>query len=65
VQPSGFRFIQADVSISPGNSGGPLVDSKGSVVGVSVAKYQGGGAEGLGLFIPIQDALDTLKINLQ
>lgn len=62
---SGLRFIQADVSISPGNSGGPLVDSKGSVVGVSVAKYQGGGAEGLGLFIPIQDALDTLKIKVQ
>lgn len=62
---SGLRFIQADVAISPGNSGGPLVDSLGSVVGVSVAKYQGGGAEGLGLFIPIQNALEALQIKLQ
>lgn len=62
---SGLKFIQADVAISPGNSGGPLVDSRGSVVGVSVAKYQGGGAEGLGLFIPIQQAIDALSIKLK
>lgn len=61
---SGLKFIQSDVAVSPGNSGGPLFDSEGSIVGISVAKYTGGGAEGLGLFIPIGDALDTLGVSI-
>lgn len=59
---SGLLFIQADVPVSPGNSGGPLLDRAGNVVGISAQKYHGGGAEGLGLFIPLQDALLTLGI---
>ena len=61
---SGLRYIQADAAISPGSSGGPLFDSTGAVVGISVAKFSGGGAEGLGLFIPISDALKAVGIIL-
>ncbi len=61
---NGLSFIQSDAAISPGNSGGPLFDAKGRVIGVSVAKFTGSNAEGLGLFIPISDALDALGVTL-
>jgi len=57
-------LIQADASISPGNSGGPLLDDKGNVLGLSVQKIIARGSEGLSLFVPIHDALDALKIRL-
>lgn len=54
----GLKWIQSDVPISPGNSGGPLVDSKGRIVGISTAGYQYGGSQvGINLFIPIEEAL--------
>lgn len=61
---SGKRYIQADVAISPGSSGGPLFSSDGHIIGISAAKFAGGGAEGLGLFIPIGEALAALGIVL-
>jgi putative serine protease PepD len=57
---SGFRslegadYIQFSAAISPGNSGGPLLDSHGSVVAVSAAKFLGTGVEALALAIPVQ-----------
>jgi len=57
---SGFRsvegadYIQFSAAISPGNSGGPLLDSHGSVLGVSAAKFLGTGVEALSLAIPVQ-----------
>ena len=44
-------LIQTDASINPGNSGRPLLNSKGEVVGINTAKIQS--AEGLGFSIPI------------
>lgn len=61
---SGLRFIQSDVAISPGSSGGPLFDSEGNVIGISVARYSSAGAAGLGLFIPIEDAITSLNLKL-
>lgn len=61
---SGRRFIQADVAVSPGSSGGPLFSADGGIIGISAAKYTGGGAEGLGLFIPIADALVAVGLSL-
>ena len=62
----GYNWIQSDVATSPGNSGGPLMDSYGSVIGISTAGFQPGGSQvGLNLFIPIGDALafSNLRLN--
>ncbi|MFA5256821.1 MAG: trypsin-like peptidase domain-containing protein [Opitutales bacterium] len=48
----GRLFIQATAQISPGNSGGPLFNMRGEVVGVNNMKVSGFGAEGLGFAIP-------------
>jgi len=56
-------LIQSDVDISAGNSGGPLLDDKGNVVGISVSGYGGAiTSAGLNMFIPIDSALEHLNI---
>ena len=47
-------FIQTDASVNPGNSGGPLVNIDGEMVGVATAII--GGAQGIGFAIPIDRA---------
>ena len=61
-------FIQGDVQTIGGNSGGPLLDANGNIVGMSVAgmyQFSTESDSGLNLFIPIEDALKYLKIELQ
>ena len=54
----GYDWIQSDAAISSGNSGGPLLNDYGHVVGISTAGFQVSGSQvGLNLFIPIADAL--------
>ncbi len=51
-------FIQTDVAVNPGNSGGPLFDAAGRVVGINAQIYsRTGGYEGLSFAIPIDVAL--------
>lgn len=45
------RVLQTDTPINPGNSGGPLIDERGAVAGVVVAKMRL--ADGLGFAIPV------------
>jgi serine protease Do len=55
-------FIQTDVAVNPGNSGGPLLNLDGEVVGVNSMIYsQTGGFMGLSFAIPIEVALDVGK----
>ncbi|MBF0372022.1 MAG: trypsin-like peptidase domain-containing protein [Alphaproteobacteria bacterium] len=54
-------FIQSDVNILPGNSGGPLVDKTGTVVGVAVSgMFINDAPQGINFFIPVSDALQSL-----
>jgi serine protease Do len=52
------RFIQTDVAVNPGNSGGPLINMRGEVVGVNSQILSGsGGYMGVSLSIPIDEAM--------
>jgi len=51
-------FIQTDAAVNPGNSGGPLFDGAGNVIGINAQIYsQTGGYQGLSFAIPIDVAL--------
>jgi serine protease Do len=59
----GFSFIQSDVAVTHGNSGGPLLDEKGLVIGLTDLGYRPDGVpENINFFIPIGDALDFLNL---
>ncbi len=54
-------FIQTDVAVNPGNSGGPLFNLRGEVIGVnSVIMSRSGGYMGLSFAIPIDVAMDVI-----
>ena len=62
----GYEWIQSDTAVSPGNSGGPFLDSNGSVIGISTAGFQAAGAQvGLNLFIPIGNGLSFLRLKIE
>jgi serine protease Do len=51
-------FIQTDVPVNPGNSGGPLFNMKGEVIGINSMIYsRTGGFQGLSFAIPINEAM--------
>ena len=58
-----ISMLQTDAAINSGNSGGPLFNMKGEVVGITTAKYSGASSsgasiEGIGFAIPIDDVKD-------
>jgi len=60
-----FNMIQTDASINSGNSGGPLFNQYGEVVGIVSAKYSSSGSgtsvEGLGFAIPMNDVFAMIE----
>lgn len=59
-------FIQTDAAINRGNSGGPLFNMRGEVIGVNTSYYSGSGAKGgsigLGFAIPSETVLDVVAL---
>ncbi|HVX45421.1 MAG TPA: trypsin-like peptidase domain-containing protein [Mycobacteriales bacterium] len=63
-----YKAIQTDASLNPGNSGGPLLNSAGQVIGINSAIYSptsadgnAGGSVGLGFSIPINQVKKILS----
>lgn len=56
----GLRYIQSDVSVTHGSSGGALLDENGAMIGITVSGDER--ASGLNFFIPIGDVMDFLAL---
>ena len=53
-------FLQTDVAVNPGNSGGPLFNMKGEVIGINSQIYsRSGGYQGVSFAIPIETAVNV------
>ena len=62
----GFAYVQSDVAVQPGNSGGPLMDEQSRVVGIAASMLQRNGAStNINMFIPVADALEFLRIKME
>ena len=58
--PEGVVLIQTDASVNPGNSGGPMINDQGEVIGIVTYKHSFG--EGLGFATSIIDVLESLEV---
>lgn len=57
-----MKVMQIDAAVNPGNSGGPLCDVSGKVIGVISLKIVEDTVEGMGFAIPIEDALSYANL---
>jgi len=65
VRPDGsVHVLQTSASVSPGSSGGALLDSRGNAIGIVISKVVEADTEGLGFAVGIADALDSLRLEV-
>lgn len=60
-----MKVIQTDAAINSGNSGGPLANSNGEVIGITSMKLVSSGVEGMGFAIPIDSAKPIIEQLIQ
>ena len=65
VAPNYVTLIQTDASISPGNSGGPLVNNKGEVIGINTFNIDYGRSQNLNFAVSMVDVLKALEVKGQ
>lgn len=58
------RLIQTDAAVNPGNSGGPLLNRQGTVVGIVTQKIASEGVEGLSFALSIGEVLERLNVKV-
>ncbi len=56
-----MNVLQTDAAVNSGNSGGPICNSNGEVIGVISAKISSTGVEGMGFAIPIETAMEKAE----
>lgn len=56
-----MKVMQTDTAINSGNSGGPLCNANGEVIGITSLKLVSSGVEGMGFAIPIEDAVEKAE----
>jgi S1-C subfamily serine protease len=61
----GQELIQTDAAVSPGNSGGPIVDRRGRVLGIVTSKALGVGVEGIAFGVPAAVVRERLALDLE
>lgn len=60
-----INMFQISAPINKGNSGGPVFNNRGQVIGIASAKYSSSGVEGLGFAIPIDDVKPMIEDFIQ
>jgi len=62
---NGIRYYMIDTSLNPGNSGGPLVNEYGEVIGINVEAIPPGYAENIGIAVTIQSFIEEVEMLIE